>query len=166
MSIGVTTLHDVSDDLSLALRLADAADALTMQRFGALDLRVETKPDLTPVSDADRATEELLRDLIASERPDDTIMGEEFGETGTAERCWVVDPIDGTKNYIRGVPVWATLIALTTTWPVTNQFVDHVGCCQRARARPSVVGVAWSRSLADRRRRTTKAWGVCRQAAG
>ena len=118
MSIGVTTLHDVSEDLSLALRLADAADALTMQRFGALDLRVETKPDLTPVSDADRATEELLRELIAAERPDDTIMGEEFGETGTAERCWVVDPIDGTKNYIRGVPVWATLIALTTTWPV------------------------------------------------
>ncbi|HEX5018513.1 MAG TPA: inositol monophosphatase family protein [Actinomycetes bacterium] len=107
-------------DLELALRMADAADAVTMKRFGALDLTVDTKPDLTPVSDADTAAEVALRDILRVERPDDTIVGEEFGETGEASRCWVLDPIDGTKNYIRGVPVWATLIALATTTPVKS----------------------------------------------
>lgn len=99
-------------DLALALRLADEADALTMARFGALDLQVSTKPDLTPVTEADTAVERRLRDLLAHERPDDSILGEEFGTEGSAARRWIVDPIDGTKNYVRGVPVWATLIAL------------------------------------------------------
>lgn len=106
----------VSDDLALALRLADDADAIGMARFGALDLHVETKPDLTPVSDADRAIERALRDTLATQRPGDAIVGEEFGRTGgtTHEtgRRWVIDPIDATKNFVRGVPVWATLIAL------------------------------------------------------
>jgi histidinol-phosphatase len=100
-------------DLLLALELADAADALTMQRFLATDLVVEAKPDLTPVSDADRGCEELIRAHIAAARPDDAVIGEEYGVTaGGGDRRWVVDPIDGTKNYVRGVPVWATLIAL------------------------------------------------------
>jgi len=103
---------DRQADLALALELADRADALTMQRFRALDLEVETKPDLTPVSEADRAVEQLLRDAISAARPDDAFLGEEYGETGTGERQWIVDPIDGTKNYVRGAPVWATLIAL------------------------------------------------------
>lgn len=103
----------MTDDLAFALRLADAADVVTMQRFGALDLRVDTKPDLTPVSDADRAAEDLLRELIAAERPDDAIIGEELGASEPATRTWILDPIDGTKNYVRGVPVWATLIALS-----------------------------------------------------
>jgi histidinol-phosphatase len=103
----------VADDLALALQLADHADALTLDRFGALDLQIETKPDLTPVTDADRSTEELLRGLLAEHRPDDTVFGEEFGGTAAFEgRQWVLDPIDGTKNFVRGVPVWATLIAL------------------------------------------------------
>lgn len=100
-------------DLALALRLADEADAITMARFGALDLHIQTKPDLTPVTEADTAAERRLRDLLASERPDDSILGEEFGTEGSASRRWIIDPIDGTKNYVRGVPVWATLIALT-----------------------------------------------------
>jgi histidinol-phosphatase len=102
------------DDLSLAFRLADEADAVSLERFRALDLVVETKPDLTPVSDADRAVENQLRQTLARERPDDGIVGEEYGTDviGTSDRRWVLDPIDGTKNYVRGVPVWATLVAL------------------------------------------------------
>ncbi len=93
--------------------MADRADALTLDRFGALDLRIETKPDLTPVTDADRSAEELLRDLLAEHRPDDAVLGEEYGGTAAFEgRQWVLDPIDGTKNFVRGVPVWSTLIAL------------------------------------------------------
>jgi histidinol-phosphatase len=100
------------DDLSLALSLADAADRLTVARFGALDLAVETKPDATPVTDADRAVEEEIRRLLAARRPGDSVVGEELGESGSGPRRWVVDPVDGTKNFVRGVPVWATLIAL------------------------------------------------------
>lgn len=101
------------DDLQLALILADAADELSMARFRAGDLVVDTKPDLTPVTEADRAVESALRELLATHRPDDGILGEEFGVSGAdADRCWVLDPIDGTKNYVRGVPVWATLIGL------------------------------------------------------
>jgi histidinol-phosphatase len=93
--------------------MADEADALTLDRFGALDLHVETKPDLTPVTDADKSAEELLRGLLVANRPDDAVVGEEFGGTAVFEgRQWVLDPIDGTKNFVRGVPVWSTLIAL------------------------------------------------------
>ncbi len=100
-------------DLALALSLADAADAITMARFGAVDLRVDSKPDLTPVSDADIAVETTLRDRLAAARPDDALLGEEFGGDAVfTGRQWVLDPIDGTKNYVRSVPVWATLIAL------------------------------------------------------
>jgi histidinol-phosphatase len=105
-------MPDYLDDLRFAHVLADAADAATMARFKALDLKVETKPDLTPVSDADKATEELIRGQIQRARPRDAILGEEYGLAGTGPRRWVVDPIDGTKNYVRGVPVWATLISL------------------------------------------------------
>jgi histidinol-phosphatase len=100
------------DDLRFAHVLADAADDITTRRFRALDLRVETKPDLTPVTDADRAVEEQVRNVLRRSRPRDAVFGEEFGKTGIGPRCWVVDPIDGTKSYVRGVPVWATLIAL------------------------------------------------------
>jgi histidinol-phosphatase len=106
-------MSSVADDVKLALQLADEADALTMERFGALDLRIETKPDLTPVTDADRGAEEALRATLSAHRPDDALLGEEFGGTAVfAGRQWVLDPIDGTKNFVRGVPVWATLIAL------------------------------------------------------
>ena len=98
-------------DLAYALELADAADALTLPRFRASDLRVETKPDLTPVTDADRATERLLRERIARDRPGESVLGEEEGDDGGSIR-WILDPIDGTRNFSRGIPVWATLIAL------------------------------------------------------
>lgn len=100
------------DDLALAHDLADAADAVTTARFGAVDLRVAAKPDLTPVSDADHAAELRMRDLLAKARPCDAVHGEEFADTGSGRRRWVIDPIDGTKNFVRGVPVWASLIAL------------------------------------------------------
>ncbi len=100
------------DDLRLAHVLADAAERVTLGRFRALDLVVEAKPDLSLVSDADRAAEEIIRGQLARSRPRDGIIGEEFAPSGQGQRRWVVDPIDGTHNYVRGVPVWGTLIAL------------------------------------------------------
>ena len=102
----------MSPDLSLALSLADEADAISLGRFRASDLLVETKPDLTPVTEADRAVETAIRERLALERPADGILGEELGVSGGGTRRWIVDPIDGTRNYSRGIPVWATLIAL------------------------------------------------------
>lgn len=103
-----------SEDLSLALELADIADVITLARFRAADLVVETKPDLTPVSEADKAVERAVRDALGTSRPDDAVVGEEYGASGASEegRRWIIDPIDGTKNYVRGIPVWATLLAL------------------------------------------------------
>lgn len=101
------------DDLALAHRLADAADAITLTRYQAIDLTVSTKPDNTPVTDADKSAEAAIRTLLESDRPEDGIVGEEFGTAGLErDRYWVIDPIDGTKNFMRGVPTWATLIAL------------------------------------------------------
>ncbi len=101
------------DDLELALELAELADGITLARFRASDLRVETKPDLTPVTEADRAAEEAIRERLTAARPDDAVVGEEFPDTGAAGgRRWIIDPIDGTKDYVRGIPVWATLLAL------------------------------------------------------
>lgn len=103
-------------DLEIALKLADMADEISMQRYLAIDLVVETKPDLTPVSDADRAVEQAIREYLGKHRSDDAIIGEEFGTSvDNTDRAWIIDPIDGTKNYVRGVPVWATLIALRTS---------------------------------------------------
>ena len=99
-------------DLELALYLADISDQISSARFQAVDLHVETKPDLTPVSDADKAIEEQIRRVLAVARPGDQIVGEEFGSGDKSGRYWVIDPIDGTKNFVRGVPVWASLIAL------------------------------------------------------
>lgn len=98
-------------DLALALELADASDAITMQHFQSATLGVRTKSDRTPVSEADEAVERMIRATLAKERPDDAIVGEEFGSAEGARR-WIIDPIDATKNYIRGIPVFATLIAL------------------------------------------------------
>jgi histidinol-phosphatase len=102
-----------ADDLALAHRLADAADAITMARFNARDLVVETKPDLTPVSDADKDVERMVRETVGAEHPADGVLGEEEAElVGTSGRRWIIDPVDGTKNFVRGVPVWATVIGL------------------------------------------------------
>jgi histidinol-phosphatase len=104
----------VSDDLELALALADVADRITLDRFLADDLAIETKPDLTPVTEADTAVEHAVRERLAAVRPGDSVLGEEYGASTAPEsaRRWIIDPIDGTKNYVRGIPVWATLLAL------------------------------------------------------
>jgi len=99
-------------DMRLALEAADAADAVTLDLYRSSDLRIETKSDMTPVTEADQAAERAIRRVLETARPEDAIAGEEYGETGSAHRRWIIDPIDATVNYMRGVPVWATLIAL------------------------------------------------------
>jgi histidinol-phosphatase len=106
------------DDLTLALLLADIADAITMPRFRAVDLAIETKPDLTPVTESDKAVELAIRERLAAVRPGDVVVGEEFG-SAEGRRRWIVDPIDGTKSYVRGMPTWSTLIALEVDGEVT-----------------------------------------------
>ena len=105
-------MTNYTDDLRLAHIMADAVDRLTLAKFTSHDFAVDTKPDLTPVTDADREAEQLIRSQLSRVRTRDSVLGEEFGETGSSPRQWVIDPIDGTKNFVRGVPVWATLIAL------------------------------------------------------
>ncbi|CAN5135376.1 histidinol-phosphatase [soil metagenome] len=102
-----------SDDLALALALAGNADHISLDRFQSLDLVVTTKPDRTPVTDADQAVERSIRAWIEASRPGDSILGEEYGTQGASSRQWIIDPIDGTANFLRGVPIWGTLIALT-----------------------------------------------------
>ncbi len=105
-------MADAEDDLALALELAGLADGITTARFRAVDLRVDTKPDDSPVTDADRLVEALVRQRIATARPGHAVLGEEQGVSGDGEWRWIIDPIDGTKNFARGVPVWATLLSL------------------------------------------------------
>ncbi len=101
-----------ADDLALALRLADAADTQSLPRFDAADLEVSTKADRSHVTDADLATERAIRAVLQRERPDDGVFGEEYGAEGDSRRQWIVDPIDGTANFLRGVPLWGTMISL------------------------------------------------------
>ncbi len=113
MTISLSGDSPFAADLELASQLADAADLVSIDRFKALDLKVQTKADMTLVSDADKACESAIRELLRQKRPEDSVLGEEEGfEQGKGDRKWVIDPIDGTHNYVRGVPVWATLIAL------------------------------------------------------
>lgn len=104
--------YSIHDDVSLALALAAEADLITVDRFEAIDLSIETKLDNTPVTDADRRTEAVIREGILEARPHDAIFGEEYGSEGVSRREWIIDPIDGTANFMRGVPIWGTLIAL------------------------------------------------------
>jgi len=129
--------NDLQDDLALAHALADLADAISLDRYQAQDLVVTTKPDNTPVTDADRAVETAIREALATHRNTDGLVGEEFGsDKGTSGRYWVIDPIDGTKNFMRRVPTWATLIALVQ---VDSSGVEEV-----------VVGIASAPALARR----------------
>ena len=125
------TDFSLADDLALALALAANADLISLDRFTSLDLVVTTKPDRTPVTDADQAVERSIRAGIEAARPTDSILGEEYGTQGDSSRQWIVDPIDGTANFLRGVPIWGTLIALA---------IDGV----------PVVGVASSPALGKR----------------
>ena len=130
-------LIDLPDDLALAHALADLADAISLDRYQAQDLVVTTKPDNTPVTDADRAVETAIREALATHRQTDGLVGEEFGsDKGTSNRYWVIDPIDGTKNFMRGVPTWATLIALVQ---VDSSGIEEV-----------IVGIASAPALARR----------------
>jgi histidinol-phosphatase len=104
--------NSYAEDLALALRLANEADTISMRRFRSTNLEVITKPDRTPVTDADRGVEHMMRTILGTEKTGDSIYGEEFGIEGNSERQWIIDPIDGTANFLRGVPIWATLIAL------------------------------------------------------
>jgi histidinol-phosphatase len=127
----------ILDDLALAHALADLADVITLDRYQAQDLVITTKPDNTPVTDADRAVETAIREALATHRESDGLVGEEFGsDKGSSGRYWVIDPIDGTKNFMRGVPTWATLIALVEVDASGNEEV--------------VVGIASAPALARR----------------
>lgn len=108
-----------SADLAFALALADLADGISLPRFRSADLRIDTKPDRTFVTDADTAVERAIRARIEAERPNDGFFGEESGRADRGERRWIVDPIDGTSNFLRGVPNWGTLIALEVDGEVT-----------------------------------------------
>lgn len=110
-------------DLDLALLLADAADEISLARFRAMDLAVETKPDRTPVTDADRAVEKKIRELIEKYAPADSVIGEEYENTGSSSRAWIVDPIDGTANFLRGIPIWGTLIGLRVNGKLVTSVV-------------------------------------------
>lgn len=128
---------DLLDDLALAHALADMSDAITLDRYQAQDLVVTNKPDNTPVTDADRAVETAIREALATHRETDGLVGEEFGsDKGSSGRYWVIDPIDGTKNFMRGVPTWATLIALVQVDAAGNEEV--------------VVGIASAPALSRR----------------
>ncbi|MDO5034476.1 MAG: histidinol-phosphatase [Actinomycetaceae bacterium] len=133
-----TNTSSKSADLALAHALADFADRVTMSRFRSPDLQVATKDNLTPVTDADRAAEAAIREELAVRRPDDSVYGEEMGTTGDSSRMWIIDPIDGTKNFLRGVPVWATLIALVEDGEVTVGVVSAPALSRRWWAATSV----------------------------
>ena len=148
----------LAQDLALAHELADAADAHTLSRFRAQDLRVATKPDLTPVSDADTAVEQAVRRTLAARRPGDAVLGEEEGLVGDGPRRWIVDPVDGTKNFVRGVPVWATLVALQVEDSVDVGLVSAPALGRRwwaARGLGAHAGSAASRATALRVSRVT-----------
>ena len=120
-----------SAELAFALTLADRADAISLSRYQALDLEITTKPDNSPVTDADKAVERAIIDAIATQYPTDGVVGEEFGSSGSKERYWVIDPIDGTKNFLRGVPTWATLIALVENEQVVTSVVSSPALYRR-----------------------------------
>lgn len=127
-----TQTYSLAEDLALALRIADAADLITQSRYQSQDLVITTKPDNTPVTDADKATETAIRAILTKERPDDGVLGEEFGESDNlGSRYWVIDPIDGTKNFMRAVPTWSTLIALVENGEVVVGVVSAPALMRR-----------------------------------
>lgn len=134
-----------SEDLALAHELADLADEITLDRFRAQDLKIETKPDSSPVTDADQTTERALKAHLAAKRPEDALIGEEYGSSGQGRRTWIIDPIDGTANFMRGVPVWATLIALAIDGKPTVSLVSAPALGRRWWAAPNIG--AWTRDV-------------------
>ena len=140
-------MSEWSAELDLALTIADAADQVTMGHYLSRDLRVDTKPDRTPVTEADQAAEQTIRQLLTEHRPGDQILGEEFGtEDSDSDRRWIIDPIDGTANYLRGVPIWCT--SSLSKWPVSRWW-SRIG----TGTGPALVGRGGCRRLYPRRRR-------------
>ena len=134
---------DFSKDLALALEMAEIADRISLERFYAQDLVVETKPDSSPVTDADRSVEAALKAKLKETRPNDSLIGEEYGTLGdnlhgAGSRTWIIDPIDGTANFMRGVPVWATLIALAVDGKPVVSVVSAPAMGRRWWAAPGV----------------------------
>lgn len=121
----------MKSDLEFALALADEADAITMRHYQSASLSVRTKIDMTPVSEADEAVERMIRERVTAERPGDGIVGEEYGTTGATARRWIIDPIDGTKNYVRGIPVFGTLIGLEENGRVVAGVVSAPAMARR-----------------------------------
>jgi histidinol-phosphatase len=134
-----------SEDLALAHELADLADEITLDRFRAQDLKIETKPDASPVTDADQAAERALKTYLQAKRPADALIGEEYGTSGQSPRTWIIDPIDGTANFMRGVPVWATLIALAIDGKPTVSVISAPALGRRWWAAPNIG--AWTRDV-------------------
>jgi histidinol-phosphatase len=130
-TVGGSSPSQYSAELSFALTLADRADAISLSRYHALDLEISTKPDNTPVTDADKAVERAIIEAISAQYPTDGIVGEEFGASGSKDRYWIIDPIDGTKNFLRGVPTWATLIALVENEKVVVSVVSSPALYRR-----------------------------------
>ena len=130
-STGGKSSSQYSAELAFALTLADRADTISLSRYQALDLEITTKPDNSPVTDADKAVERAIIDAIATKYPSDGVVGEEFGTSGSKDRYWVIDPIDGTKNFVRGVPTWATLIALVENEEVVASVVSSPALYRR-----------------------------------
>lgn len=143
--------HSLEDDLALALRLADAADAESLPRFDSAGLEVSLKADRSHVTEADLAAERAIRELISSERPHDAVFGEEYGASEEASRRWVIDPIDGTANYLRGIPAWGTMIALEVDGAVVVGVVSMPAMGRRWWAADGLG--AWTNSLDSAPRR-------------
>ncbi|MFM8926891.1 MAG: inositol monophosphatase family protein [Rhodoluna sp.] len=143
-------MFSYSEDLALALKMANVADAISLPRFKTQDFKIETKPDSTPVTEADRAVEAALKEMLLAERSGDGIIGEEYGSSGEdlfgkGSRTWVIDPIDGTANYMRGVPVWATLIALAIDGKPLLSVVSAPAMGRRWWATPEIG--AWTKQV-------------------
>lgn len=138
-------MPETKTDLELALALADIADSISLPRYRSIDLKVETKPDLSPVSDADKSVELAIKKELATYRPADALVGEEYGSSGEGNRKWIIDPIDGTANFVRGVPIWATLIALSVENKPTVSVVSAPALGLRWWA--SIEGGAFSKGI-------------------
>ncbi len=139
----------LSDDLQVAAGIIDLVDQYTVDRFKKGDFTVETKPDMSPVTDADRGAEKIIRDKLSDFRSRDAVFGEEGGESGYSNRRWIIDPIDGTKNFVRGVPVWATLLALEEDGEVVAGLVSAPALNRRwwaAKGLGAYTGKSWANS--------------------
>lgn len=138
----------VTEDLELIHQLADTADGISMRYFAAGTMPTQTKADGSPVTQADREVERAIRDRLGVSRPDDLVIGEELGSSGSASRRWIVDPIDGTANFSTGKPEWSTLLAVEADSEIVTGMISAPALRRRWWATRSAG--AWTSSSADR----------------